>query len=91
MTSPELGIFDLANFVSDFPDSIHFMEDSIKTIIETYEPRITNVRVERIENGEEVRTNLFFQITGILLSEHNRLPVLFESWLNPDGKMQVKR
>ena len=87
---PELGLHDYTDFIPDYPDSLDLMEESIRRIVRSYEPRIRDVRVEFSER-EEYSHILHFQISGVLRGESEGIPVVLESRLNPDGNMQVRR
>jgi len=90
---PIAGDFGLPDFTElhlDYPDSLRMFERAIRQTIQTYEPRLTGLRV-RFVPYEEDPLSLRFQIVAKLESEGYKDPVGFESIVGSDGKIQLKR
>lgn len=88
--APDYGIPDLVDLIHSFPDSIRLMEQAIRTTIEKHEPRLANVRV-RHSGSEEDIFSLNFEITGVLAATGNRNSVWFETTVDSNGEVRVRR
>jgi len=84
----DFGIPDFTDFRNTFPYSLREIERSICQTIEKYEPRLNSVRVKFIPQ-EEDRLALKFKILGRLSMGDE--PVVFESELDAEGKIKVKK
>lgn len=83
----DYGLPDFTTFVHGGPDSIPAVESAIRQVIESYEPRLTAVRVHYLPPEEGIPT-LRFQVQARLRTE-SRL-VYLETWIGSDGKIDVK-
>ncbi len=86
----DYGVPDFTDLVQAYPDGVRDFERSIRQTIQKYEPRLKAVRVHFVALTEDVLT-IRFQITGRLVIEGHKEPVLFESVVGPDGKINIKR
>jgi type VI secretion system protein len=84
----DYGIPDLTNFMQNYPDSLQDIESGIRKTIETYEPRLTNVKVSYIRQEEAV-ISLRFQITAEM-KEYAGNSIKIETIVDPDGKVFLK-
>jgi type VI secretion system protein len=85
----DYGVPDFTDFLHSYPESIKDIERSIKQIIQKYEPRLKSIRVSFIPQNDDVFA-VSFQIVGRLATEDERVPVLFESFIGTDGRINVK-
>jgi type VI secretion system protein len=88
--APAYGIPDLVDMVHSFPDSIRLMEKAIRTTIEKHEPRLENVRV-RHSGSEEDIFSLHFEITGVLAEADSKNSIWFETTVDSNGEVKVRR
>ena len=86
----DFGIPDFTDFKSAYPDAHRELERSIRQTIQKYEPRLTAVRVNFIPQDDEMLT-VTFQIVARLVLEGRKEPVVFESILDSDGKIRIRR
>ncbi|NOQ30572.1 MAG: type VI secretion system baseplate subunit TssE [Helicobacteraceae bacterium] len=88
VVSYDFGIPDVTNFHDkSFGEYIKSMEDGLINTITKFEPRLTNIKVIHDKKGKE-STIMYFKIDAQLASNTN-IPVLFETVINPDGKVMV--
>jgi len=85
----DYGIPDLCDVIHDFPDAISWMRKSIKTAIETYEPRLRRVAVKHV-TSEDDPLALRFEITAELVTEEEKASVWIETRIDGSGEVQVK-
>jgi len=86
--SYDFGIPDVTNFHDkSYGEYIQEMEDSLVQTILKYEPRLTNVKVI-YDKKENKTTVMHFKIEAQLLNYEN-VPVVFETVINPDGKVAI--
>ncbi len=88
-TVPDLGTPDFTNFLGK-PKSEHFeeMKRIIKRVIEKYEPRLSNVKLEDIPDDNDP-FSLQFRIEGIVKTEKGDLNIYFVSSIHPEGRVEV--
>jgi type VI secretion system protein len=86
----DFGIPDFTDFKSAFPDAHRDLERAIRQTIQKYEPRLKSVRVKFIPNDDELLT-VSFQIVARLILEGRKDAVVFESILDSDGKIRIRR
>lgn len=85
-TVPDYGIVDFTDIVHDLPASIIRLQDSIRTTILTYEPRLKNVTVRFVPGSDPLRLN--FEIAARLDDDKRRI-VRFETNLTAGGRVTV--
>jgi type VI secretion system protein len=83
----DYGIPDFTNYLQGGRDAIVGVESAIRQVIESYEPRLTAIRVQYVAPEEGVPT-LRFQVQARLRMESKL--VFLETWIGPDGKISVK-
>lgn len=88
--SNEYGTPDFTEFLTDYPQSLRGFERAIRQTITQFEPRLRAVRVTFIPQ-EEDRLAVKFQIIAKLAAADSNTSVLFESLLDSDGKIRVKK
>ncbi len=82
----DYGIPDIVDLVHSFPEAIRIMEQAIRSTIEKYEPRLTEVRVRHSAAEDEV-FSLHFEVTAVLGSGS---PVWFETKVDSSGEVRVR-
>jgi type VI secretion system protein len=88
--APDYGIPDIVDLVHSFPESIRIMEQAIRSTIEKYEPRLTNIRVKHVEFEDEV-FSMHFEVTAQLSSSgSNKKSVWFETKVTNNGAVTVR-
>ena len=88
-TAEDYGIPDLADLRSGFPEAIRDLERTIRHTLQKYEPRLKSVRVKFIPQEENMLT-VSFQIVARLILEDEKDPVVFESIMDPDGRVRIR-
>lgn len=83
------GMPDFTDLRAAFPDSVRDIERSIALTIERFEPRLTDVNVDFMEQDEQM--TLYFQIRASLNAEDEPMPIHLQSTLDAGGKMAVRR
>ena len=85
----DYGIPDFTDLRSGLPDAIRDLERAIRNTIQKYEPRLEAVRVKFIPQ-EETMLAVSFQIVARLILEEEKNPVVFESIMDPDGRVTIR-
>jgi type VI secretion system protein len=86
----DYGMPDFTDLLHSYPESLREIERSIRQTIQKYEPRLKAVRISFIPQDDDI-FSLRFQIVAQLATEQEKLPVLFESVVDSDGQISVKR
>ena len=85
----DYGIPDFLDFLQTFPDSIHDIEQNIKSAIDKYEPRLSETSVTYVPD-EDDRLTLRFQIIASLIVEGDR-KIFFETVVGTEGRIRISR
>lgn len=85
----DYGVPDFTNFMSTFPDSQRGIERSLRRTIQTYEPRLQQVRVTFLPR-EEDPLSINLHIAARLVFEDHEAPVSFESMVDADGRIRMQ-
>jgi len=85
----DYGIPDPGEVAHNYSDAIGQIQKSIKACVEKYEPRLTAVNVTHVVADNDVLT-LRFQITGQVANTKERIPVLFDTLIDPSGRIKLK-
>ena len=85
----DYGVPDFLDFLQNYPDSVREIEASIKSAIETYEPRLFGTNVTFLPDEDDSLT-LRFQISARLVTDGER-QVYFETFVDTDGMISVHR
>ncbi|RLB12309.1 MAG: type VI secretion system baseplate subunit TssE [Deltaproteobacteria bacterium] len=84
----DYGIPDMTNFPGEnFNEAGIGMSNIIKEFIQKYEPRLGNVKITFEPKGDDL-LSLRFKLEGVLV-RGNRMPVTFETWIDPNGKVNI--
>jgi type VI secretion system lysozyme-like protein len=89
LTDERYGLPHLSGVRSTMPGSVASYEAAIRRTIERNEPRLTGVRV-RHTPLQQGRTELRFEITGMIVDEQGRRSVRFETLADEDGRIRVR-
>lgn len=89
MTRDAYGIPDLSEVVHNFPEAIETMRRSIKTSIETFEPRLKRVNVKHVQSPDDIFA-LHFEITADLVTEEEKASIWIETRVDGSGEVLVK-
>jgi type VI secretion system protein len=86
-TRPDFGICDLSELLRAYPEAINVMAKSLRHTIDTYEPRLANVRVNHSPSDDLI---LRFEITGDLLTNRGKSPVRFETTVDTARHLSIR-
>lgn len=90
LIAPDYGIPDFTDLLTDFnPGTIDEIEEALRQIILKYEPRLSDVRVLHQENTRAFVSGLSFKLQSTLRYKGREVPVVFETVLEPDGKIHI--
>jgi len=88
MIADDYGIPDITNTHGEgINEMTNRIENSLQKAIEKYEPRLNNVRVQLLSKKEDVLV-LRFKLEAVLVAD-NSTPVVLETVISPDGKVDV--
>lgn len=88
--APDFGVPDFtAMFGASGLDSVRDIEASLTEVILKFEPRLQNVKLEFIPQ-EDAPLALQFKLQARLSLESREMPVVFETVIDPDGRITVK-
>ncbi|NOR57397.1 MAG: type VI secretion system baseplate subunit TssE [Sulfurimonas sp.] len=84
----DFGIPDVTNFHDkSYGQYIKDMEESLVQTIMKFEPRLANIKATYIkDDNQTILMNFKIQAQ---LANHSNVPVLFETVINPDGKVVI--
>jgi type VI secretion system protein len=85
----EYVIPDLSDLLHSFPEANARMRVAVKAAIEKYEPRLRRVSVKQANDPEDLFA-LRMEITAELVTEGTKMPVWFETRIDPSGEVLVK-
>lgn len=87
--APDFGVPDFTAIASSFGlDSVPEIEGAITGVIKKYEPRLTDVQVG-FEPQPDKPFTIVFKLSARVAVEGRQTPVVFETILNPDGRITV--
>ena len=88
LIADDYGVPDFLDFLQTYPDSVREIEESIRSAIDKYEPRLSGASVTFIPREDDDLT-LRFQIIAFLALEGDR-QILFETVVDTDGRVRVR-
>ena len=88
VAAPAFGIMDFNDIIHVLPAAIPRMQQSIRTAIQEFEPRLKNVVVTHVPD-EQDPTALRFDIVAQLNVKDARGMVRFHTELQPGGRMDL--
>ena len=86
---PDYGLPDFSEMVQSFPRAIRDMRDAIQHTIETYEPRLANVRVTHLP-GKALDVTLRYEIAATLADDPGGPAVRFETRVDAARGVRVE-
>jgi type VI secretion system protein len=87
-TRPDYGLPDIGELVHSFPEAIGKIRDALLHTVETYEPRLKNVRIAHVPSAH-VELMIRFEIRATLADSPRSAPVRFETQLNASRAVDV--
>lgn len=88
-TLPDYGLPDFNDIAVNFPDAIFELRRIIKQCIESYEPRLSRVKVDYAKD-EENPLSMRYEITAQLNLGDENANVWFETTLDSAGRVKVR-
>jgi type VI secretion system protein len=85
----DFGMPDLTDYMRGYPASLRDVEKSLRQTIIKYEPRLKSVRVKFVPQEENV-LSLNFQVVARLVGDYPDQPVVFESQVGSDGRINIR-
>ncbi len=89
LTDPEYGLPHMTTVQNSMPDSLRGFEAAIRATIEHYEPRLSSVRVRHKPHRDDV-LELRFEVSALIVDEHERTTVRFETFADEEGRLVVR-
>lgn len=87
LTCDDYGTATVSEMVHAFPDAIAEMARSLKHTIQTYEPRLANVRIVHIPTDD---MTLRYEIHAQLARSGSPVPVQFETSIDSTRKVSIR-
>jgi len=87
LSCPDYGTATVSEMVHSFPDAIAEMARAIRTTIQTYEPRLANVKLTHVPATD---LTLRYEITAYLVIDGAKVPVQFETSLDETRRITVR-
>jgi type VI secretion system protein len=85
----DYGLAELTELPGSFaPDNLVEIEEKITGVIAKYEPRLTDIRVAFAKRQDDSLA-LRFEISGRVNADDINVPVIFESVVEPSGKISL--
>jgi len=85
----DYGLADITDMPGSFsPDNLAEIEDKITKVITKYDPRVAEIHVEFAEKQDDSLA-LRFKISGKVNAADLNMPVIFESVVEPTGKISI--
>jgi type VI secretion system protein len=85
---PDYGLPDISELVHSFPEAIGKIRDALLHTIETYEPRLKNVRVVHVPSSS-IELMVRFEIRASLADAPGAAPVRFETQVTSSRAIEV--
>lgn len=89
LTRPDYGIPDVSELVHAFPGAIAMMQRALKHTIDTYEPRLSGVRVNYVPTAG-ADFIMRFEIVAQLATDTGKSAVKFETMVEMSRKLSVR-
>lgn len=87
--NPDLGMPDLTNFAQYGGADVEALETSMSSTISRFEPRLRDVEVHYMPE-KNTSFNMAFSLTAKIQHEGTLIPVIFETILLPDGRIEIQ-
>lgn len=86
----DYGILDVTQIIYGLEESEDAAERAIQRCIEQYEPRLTRIRVKRVEDPTRP-LSVSFVVSARLVSDKSQTDVWFETMVSSSGRVRVVR
>jgi len=88
--APDFGVPDFTSMVGATGlDAVRDIEASMTEVIMKYEPRLEGIKIEFVPE-EDMPLSLQFKLQAKISLEDREMPVVFETVLDPDGRIMIK-
>ncbi len=89
LISPDFGMPDFTGISGSLDtESLFHMEETLTKVITRFEPRLDQVKVS-FDPAPDKPFLIPFKLRATITAENRRIPVVFETVLNPDGHISV--
>lgn len=89
LITDDFGMPDFTDFPSSFAsDIVRTLQDDIASMVQKYEPRLKDIRIDFIQQTDDI-LSLRFQIHGRFDTESLKTPVVFETVVQSDGRVTL--
>ncbi|MFT6895910.1 MAG: type VI secretion system protein [Paraglaciecola sp.] len=89
MTLDDYGMPDFNDIVADFPNAIKVVRGVLKESIRKYEPRLSGIIVNHVEDPMHP-LDLLFRVKGELQLDDEIVPIMFETVVGDSGSVKVR-
>jgi type VI secretion system protein len=87
---PDYGMPPPSEIVHAFPRAVTRVQRHVKNLLERFEPRLTEVEVNHLEN-EQDKLSLRFQIQARLATSASAMWVTYALRFDPSGRVTLRR
>ncbi len=88
LIAEDIGMPDFTNLSGTFNSETYAeLENHLRTVVEKYEPRLTEVRVKSEETEDSF--SLTFTLEGKIRLQSGDIPVSFATVIDPEGKIEL--
>ncbi len=88
-TRPDYGMPDLNDLASQSSETVQAIARSVRTVIETFEPRLTQGSVRFLPEKDKP-TDLGFSVTAALLIDGKPEPIRFDTVMGDDRHVRIR-
>jgi len=88
MAARGFGVVDFVDLVHQFPSAAQTIQRSIRSTVAEYEPRLRNVRVRVVDNGDPL--SLAFEVSARLVGDKRRGLVRVRTEMSQGGRVKVE-
>jgi type VI secretion system protein len=88
-TMPDYGLPDFNDLARRFPNAIEEIKRSIRECLEQYEPRLINIHVDHVQDGEHMM-DLRYDVKAQISLDGKNTSVWFETILDTAGKVSIR-
>ncbi|MFO7875006.1 MAG: type VI secretion system baseplate subunit TssE [Desulfovermiculus sp.] len=88
--APDYGVPDFTNTLADTgPQSIETIQTEVRRVILKFELRLGDIQVIHHQEKRQSALGLTFRLKGNIRYKDKQIPVVFETVLEPDGKISI--
>lgn len=88
MAAKGFGVVDFVDLVHQFPSAAQTIQRSIRSTVAEFEPRLRNVRVRVVDNGDPL--SLAFEVSARLVGDKRRGLVRVRTEMSQGGRVKVE-